>query len=178
MPIFTIMDSSTQNNQPPVSRPKFLTILCYLTMFASSWIMINSLTALMNPEQVSLAFSKELQKVQLQFDEMFKQDPVASERVQDLVASTSLANSSSNMRDHSFFAMISNLLTLIGASLMLRLKRNGFRLYLLGTLLGIVTPLLVFGPNNLLGLAYTIYSGLLGLLFVILYASKLKYLNQ
>jgi hypothetical protein len=82
------------------------------------------------------------------------------------------------MRDHSFFAMISNLLTLIGASLMLRLKRNGFRLYLLGTLLGIVTPLLVFGPNNLLGLAYTIYSGFLGLLFVILYASKLKYLNQ
>ena len=64
MPIFTTMDSSTQNNQPVASRPKFLTILCYLTMFASSWIMINSLTALMNPEQVSLAFSKELQKVQ------------------------------------------------------------------------------------------------------------------
>jgi hypothetical protein len=57
------MNSSTSSEQTPASRPKILTVLCYLTMFASSWIMINSLTALMNPEQVSIAFSKELQNI-------------------------------------------------------------------------------------------------------------------
>lgn len=168
------------NSQHPFSapRPKLLTVLCYLTLFASSWIMINSITALMNPEQVSLAFSKELQKVQVQFEEVFKQDPAASDKVQDLLRSTELANTSSNMRDHSLFSLISNILTLIGASFMLRLKRNGFRFYLLGTILGVITPLLVFGSTNLLGLAYAIYAGFFGLIFVLLYASKLKHLTQ
>jgi len=172
------MDSSNPSDNASASRPNFLTILCYLTMFASSWIMINSLTALMNPEQVSIAFSKELQKIEVQFEEMFKQDPVASDRVQDLIRATAIANSSSNMRDHSLFSLISNVLTFLGASLMLRLKRNGFRLYLFGTILGAITPLLVFGTTNLLGLAYAFYAGFFGLLFIILYASKLKYLNQ
>ncbi len=172
------MDSSTPSDNSSAPRPKLLTVLCYLTMFASSWIVINSLTALMNPEQVSLAFSKELQKIEVQFEEMFKQDPVASDRVQDLIRATAISNSSSNMRDHSLFSLISNILTFLGASLMLRLKRNGFRLYLFGTILGSITPLLVFGTTNLLGLAYAIYAGFFGLLFIILYASKLKYLNQ
>ena len=130
--------------------------------------MINSITALMNPEQVSLAFSKELQKVQVQFEELFKQDPAASDKVQDLLRSTELANTSLNMRDHSLFSLISNILTLIGASFMLRLKKNGFRFYLLGTVLGVITPLLVFGSTNLLGLAYAIYAGFFGLIFVLL----------
>ena len=172
------MDSSTPSNNSSAPRPKFLTVICYLTMFASSWIVINSLTALMNPEQVSLAFSKELQKIEVQFEEIFKQDPVASDRVTDLIRATAVSNSSSNMRDHSLFSLISNILTFLGASLMLRLKRNGFRLYLFGTILGAITPLLVFGTTNLLGLAYAIYAGFFGLLFIILYASKLKYLNQ
>jgi hypothetical protein len=172
------MDTPTPFDKSSTPRPRLLTVLCYLTMFASSWVMINSFTALINPEQVSLAFSKELQKIEVQFEQMFKQDPVASERVQDLVQATALSNSSSNMRDHSLFSLISNILTFLGASLMLRLKRNGFRIYLFGTLLGIVTPLLVFGTTNLLGLAYSIYAGFFGLLFTILYASRLKYLNQ
>ncbi len=172
------MDSSTPSDNSSAPRPKILTVLCYLTMFASSWIVINSLTALMNPEQVSLAFSKELKKIEVQFEEMFKQDPVAADRVQDLISATAISNSSSNMRDHSLFSLISNILTFLGASLMLRLKRNGFRLYLFGTVLGAITPLLVFGTTNLLGLAYAIYAGFFGLLFLILYASKLKYLNQ
>jgi hypothetical protein len=172
------MDSSTPSDNSSAPRPKILTVLCYLTMFASSWIVINSLTALMNPEQVSLAFSKELKKIEVQFEEMFKQDPVAADRVQDLISATAISNSSSNMRDHSLFSLISNILTFLGASLMLRLKRNGFRLYLFGTVLGAITPLLVFGTTNLLGLAYAIYAGFFGLLFIILYASKLKYLNQ
>jgi hypothetical protein len=172
------MDTPTPFDKSSTPRPRLLTVLCYLTMFASSWVMINSFTALINPEQVSLAFSKELQKIEVQFEQMFKQDPVASERVQDLVQATALSNSSSNMRDHSLFSLISNILTFLGDSLMLRLKRNGFRIYLFGTLLGIVTPLLVFGTTNLLGLAYSIYAGFFGLLFTILYASRLKYLNQ
>ena len=157
---------------------KLLTVLCYITMFASSWIIISSFTSLMDPEVVSKGFSAELQKFEDQFEQISKKDPEVTSRLEDLLSKTAVANTTSNMRDHSLFSLISNILTLIGASLMLRLKRNGFRLYLLGTILGIVTPLLVFGTSNLLGIGFAFYAGFFGLLFTILYATKLKYLNQ
>jgi hypothetical protein len=172
------MDSSFENNQDikPL-RPKFLTFLCYLTIFGSSWIFVQSISSLSNPEQISLEFSKSLSQMQVQFEDAFKQDPATGEKVEQLIENAAAVNSTSNMRDHAFFAMVSNLLTLLGAMLMLRLKKNGFRLYLLGTLISVVAPILVFGGTNLLGLAFAFYAGFFGLIFVILYAVKLKYME-
>lgn len=87
------------------------------------------------------------------------------------------ANTNSNMRDYSFFNVTCNLLTLIGALLMLKLKKNGFRLYLLGILISFISPLLVFGTDNLLGQAFSVYYALSGGLFVLLYAIKLKFME-
>ena len=172
------MDSSFDSKQDIQRfRPKFLTILCYLTIFGSSWVLVQSISSLTNPEQISIEFSKNLSQLQVQFEEPFKRDPAAGEQVEKLIENAAAANSVSNMRDHAFFSMVSNLLTLLGAMLMLRLKKNGFRMYLLGILISIVSPLLVFGGSNLLGLAFAFYAGFFGLLFVILYAYKLKYME-
>jgi hypothetical protein len=172
------MDSSTDQtpNSAPF-RPRFLAILCYLSIFGSSWVMMQSIASLSNPEQISIEFTKNLEQLHLQFESAFQKDPAAGEQVQKLIANAASTNTASNMRDHSFFSMVSNLLTLLGAMLMLRLKKNGFRLYLLGTLIGIIAPLLVFGSGNLMGLAFAIYGGIFGLLFVLLYFFKLKYME-
>jgi hypothetical protein len=172
------MSSSIENSEKPgIHRPKFLTFLCYLTIFGSSWVFTQSVSSLMNPEQVSIAFSKNLEEMQDKFEGAFKADPAAGEQVEKLIINAAAANSVSNTRDHSVFSMIANILTLIGAALMLRLKRNGFRLYLLGTIISIIAPILVFGGSNLLGLAFAFYSGFFGVIFVILYAVKLKYMD-
>jgi hypothetical protein len=81
------------------------------------------------------------------------------------------------MRDYSFFNVTCNLLTLIGALLMLKLKKNGFRLYLLGILISFISPLLVFGTDNLHGQSFSVYYALSGGLFVLLYAIKLKFME-
>jgi hypothetical protein len=81
------------------------------------------------------------------------------------------------MRDYSFFNVACNLLSLTGALLMLKLKKNGFRLYLLGILISFISPLLVFGTDNLLGQAFSVYYALSGGLFVLLYALKLKFME-
>jgi hypothetical protein len=81
------------------------------------------------------------------------------------------------MRDNSFFALISNILTLIGAWLMLRLRKKGFHFYLLGNIIGVVAPLLVFGSGNFLGFSYAVFAGITGGLFTILYALKIKYMQ-
>jgi hypothetical protein len=81
------------------------------------------------------------------------------------------------MRDTSFFSLVSNLLTLLGAVLMLRLKKNGFRLYVLGCVIGVVAPVLVFGSDNFLGMSYAMISGLSSSLFILLYGLKVKYME-
>ena len=172
------MDSSTdQTSNSRPFRPRFLTFLCYLSIFGSSWVMMQSISSLSNPEQVSLEFAKNLGHLQVQFEAAFQKDPAAGEQVEKLISNAAASNTSSNIRDHSFFSVVSNLLTLLGAMLMLRLRKNGFRLYLLGTLIGIIAPLLVFGSGNLMGLAFAIYGGIFGLLFVLLYSFKLKYME-
>jgi Na+/melibiose symporter-like transporter len=52
---------------------------------------------------------------------------------------------------------------------MLKLKKNGFRLYLLGILISFISPLLVFGSDNLLGQAFSLYYAISGGLFLLLY---------
>jgi hypothetical protein len=81
------------------------------------------------------------------------------------------------MRDNSFFSLVSNLLTLLGAVLMLRLKKNGFRLYVLGCVIGVVAPVLVFGSGNFLGMSYAMISGFSSSLFILLYGLKVKYME-
>ena len=158
-------------------RPRILTFLCYLTLFGSSWSIMQSISTLGNPEQVSIEFNKSIQQLQTQFETTFKNDPKTSEQVELMISNVAEANTSSNMRDNSIFSLISNVLTMLGAMLMLRLKRNGFRFYVLGTLIGIVSPLVVFGGSNLLGFSYAFYLSFIGAIFITLYAFKLKYME-
>ena len=111
------------------------------------------------------------------FSQAMDADPKGKEQFEVAMEEIAFANTRSNMRDNSFFSLVSNLLTLIGAVLMLRLKKNGFRLYVLGCLIGIIAPLIVFGSGNFLGISYAMLSGFSSALFILLYALKLKYME-
>lgn len=163
----------------PISplRPRFLTILCYLTLFASSYMLLSAISGLSNPEELSKTLNKSMESWDTVFNQALEADPKAREQFEQAMEDVSFANTSSNMRDNSFFSMISNLLTLIGAVLMLRLKKNGFRLYVLGCIIGVVAPVIVFGSGNFLGLSYAMLSGFSSTLFIALYAFKLKYMD-
>jgi hypothetical protein len=108
---------------------------------------------------------------------MVSKDPKLKTSMENVLSDVYAANSTSNMRDYSFFNLICNLLTLLGARMMLKLRKNGFRLYFLGILISIVSPLLVFGIENLLGQAFALYYAVSGGIFSILYALKIKYMG-
>lgn len=158
-------------------RPGFLTVLCYLTLFASSYMMLSAIAGIADPEEMSKSMSKSMENWEPVFAKALEADPKGQEEFERSMEEVAFANTPSNMRDNSFFSLISNLLTLIGAMLMLRLKKNGFRLYVLGCLIGIVAPLLVFGSDNFLGISHAMLTGISSALFVLLYALKLKYME-
>ena len=167
------------DNPSPISplRPVVLTILCYLTLFASSYMMLSAFAGVFDPEEVTKAFNKSLENWETVFGKTLEADPAGKEQFEKAMEEFSYANTRSNMRDYSFFSLVSNLLTLIGAVLMLRLKKNGFRLYVLGCIIGVISPMIVFGAGNLLGLSYAMFSGFSSVLFILLYGFKLKYME-
>ncbi|MEY3541824.1 MAG: hypothetical protein RLZZ204_636 [Bacteroidota bacterium] len=166
-------------NPSPISplRPRFLTILCYLTLFASSYMMLSAVAGLSDPEELTKTLNKSMENWDMVFSQAMDADPKGKEQFEKAMEDISFANTRSNMRDNSFFSLISNLLTLIGAVLMLRLKKNGFRLYVLGCIIGVVAPIIVFGSGNFLGLSYAMLSGFSSVLFILLYGFKLKYME-
>jgi uncharacterized MnhB-related membrane protein len=64
---------------------------------------------------------------------------------------------------------------LIGAIMMWNLRKIGFWIYVLGTVIGIVAPLIIYS-GNLIGAISSIGIGFFGVLFVVLYAINKKQL--
>ena len=157
--------------------PRFLRFICYLTIFGSIYMILTGISGLSDPETVTKAMSKNMEQWQDYFQVSMKNDPAAEKKFDDILSDISLANTTGNMRDNSFFILISNALTLLGAWMMLRLRKKGFHFYFLGNLIGVIAPLLVFGSDNFLGISYATFTVLTGGLFSILYALKIKYMH-
>ena len=168
-----------QDQNPDLSpvRPRFLTILCYLTIFASTYMIFSAFSGLSDPESTVKAMNNSMDQWESVLQDAVKNDPSGQSKVDELMGDIASSNTSSNMRDNSFFSLISNLLTIIGAFLMLRLKKNGLRLYILGCIIAVVAPLLVFGSDNIMGFSLALMAGLSGALFILLYALKMKYME-
>jgi hypothetical protein len=171
------MDEQGAKQPMSAMRPKFLTILCYLTLFGSIYMSFSAISGLASPEGLTSSTSLAMDNWETAFEQMAQKDPSMRSSMDRILSDVANANTPSNMRDYSFFNLVYNLLTLIGAALMLKLKKNGFRLYVLGILISVITPLLVFGTGNLLGQAFSFYFAISGGLFLLLYRLKTKYME-
>jgi hypothetical protein len=146
-------------------------------MFGSIYMIFTGISGLSNPEAVSQSMKKNMDQWESLFDQMTKSDPASQPKLEEIMTDISSASTSRNLRDNSFFILISNLLTFLGARWMLRLKKKGFHFYFLGTIIAVIAPLLVFGSDNFLGFSYALFAGVTGGLFIILYALKIKYMH-
>jgi hypothetical protein len=74
--------------------------------------------------------------------------------------------------------VMSNIMTLVGAVMMFRLKRTGFGFYVIGTIVYVAAPLLIFGGKGFFATMMTVALAFLGLVFVVLYALNLKHMHK
>jgi hypothetical protein len=82
-----------------------------------------------------------------------------------------------NIHKKSIGDLIAGLFTLAGAILMWFQRRNGFYLYIAGVLIGIALPFYLYG-NDLLTVGIASFGAFFGLLFIVLYALNLKWMNR
>ena len=162
----------------PEKRPSFLTWLCILTFIGSGWAIISCIWSYTTAAKTSMMFS---QSVEMKKDSVLQKDTVAINNHAtfegNIKASFSKILKEDNIRKTAVGGFIAALLTLTGALFMWRLKKQGFYIYILGVVFGILVPFYIFG-NDLLAVGATSFANFFGLLFIALYALNLKSMNH
>ena len=172
------MDNAQHSTEIPSGpqRPTLLTVLCILTFIGSAWGVISNISSYMNADVSSQVAGTMLDSAK---EEISKEsdNESATKMAEKVISGASAMLNPENIKKNALFSILANLLTLGGAFLMFQLKKIGFWVYLAGTGIAIVTPLVVYGPANLMSIGMTAVIGFFGVLFAVLYSINLKYMR-
>lgn len=153
-------------------RPTFLTVLCILTFIGSGWGLISNLFQL-------AMFTPERLVAQIQQITTMAGAEAQPSWVSSLMTSSLEVLQTTIMHGKAIYSLaaLCSVVSLIGAFMMYKLKRNGFYLYVIAQI-GQLFILPVYSGWNSVVLISMAMSGFLALVFIILYSlnySKLKY---
>jgi hypothetical protein len=158
---------------PPV-RPVFLKVLCMLTFIGSGYNIINSAITYFNADTIAKVFVDVKTKMDHDVSKEKKaKDSTEINMVTNIMKNASAISTPESLRKTAIGNFVTSIMCLSGAILMWRLRRIGFYLYVLGTIIGIILPFYLFGSNFLTNLSAG-FMGFIGILFVIFYAMNLK----
>lgn len=160
-------------NNSTTERPTFLTVLCVLTFIGSGFALLSGIYNYAMAPMAAEMTEEALQKAedQLAYQEM--NEGTATMLEETFSASLEMVEHASTL---ALISILGALLSLTGAFLMFRLKRNGYYLYTLAQLLLILAPMALVGFNFVTG-ASAIITGVFALLFIVLYGVNLKHLK-
>ncbi|MDP2175222.1 MAG: hypothetical protein Q8K70_04855 [Bacteroidota bacterium] len=96
-------------------------------------------------------------------------------KIQNTVGGALASVTEETIRNSAYASIIAAILTLMGAFFMWGLKKIGFWVYVLGTAVSIIAPIIIYN-GNVVGAFTAIGLGFVGLIFVILYAVNRKHL--
>lgn len=164
------MDNVLETYEPEIpQRPTFLTVLCILTFIGSGWGLFSNFFAYQNAEEQSVKMHQSINQN--------KGDKKGDEISTKLMEGLETTFTPENIRKGAIGAMASAVFCLLGAFMMWKLKRTGYYVYILGALVGIVVPFLIFGTENIIAISMSVITGFFGLLFIVLYGLNLKSLR-
>jgi phage-related protein len=115
-------------------------------------------------------------KIETKVDDLEKavEDKVLG-KVQETMGNALASINEETIKNNGYAAIIASILTLMGAFFMWGLKKMGFLIYVFGTLVGIVAPIIIYN-GNIVGAISAIGMGFVGLIFIVLYALNRKHL--
>jgi hypothetical protein len=173
------MENSSTLSTPSVKpqRPVLLTVLCILSFIGGAWQLFGAISNYMNADVTSQMVTSVMDSARSEMKSETEGNSSAEKYAEKVISHTSALLKPDNIRKNSLYTILANLLTLGGAFLMFQLRKLGFWIYLAGTGIGILSPILVFGATNLMGIGMTAVYGFFGILFAVLYSLNLKHMK-
>ena len=170
------MTEVLQEYERPATRPTFITVLCILTFIGSGWGLIGGAIQYFTAEKQAHEMSITKVKASADIQKSGKED-TGTKMAEKIVNSMTSAFTTENLKKAGLAAMLAAVLCLAGALLMWKLKKTGYYLYIIGTLVGIVSPFIIYGSDNIMSILSSVMVGFIGIIFVILYGVNLKYMK-
>lgn len=151
-------------------RPLFLPLLCLLAFFGSITGIVFNIVGYFNAETIVNKITSESSNTQLKVLDYSKGDLTnPTIRIGNITVA--------NYKKFSIGGAVAYLLCLVGAVLIFQGKRTGFYSLVLGVFFNLITHFLLFWDNfAVMGLS--MLSAFVGLLFIVLFALHLKYLQE
>lgn len=161
------------NTTAPAKRPTLLTVICIISFIMGAWGIFGGIQSMTQDGDVVLQKAYEADaEARAQLGE--QAEGLAGRLMDSAMEVTE--NSVKNAKPIGISGIAFSLLSLFGVWLMWNLRKNGFWLYLIASIAGIITHLYFLGGGmaSLLALGVT---GFFTLLFIILYAVNLKHMH-
>lgn len=155
-------------------RPLFLTILCILTFIGSGSSIFSSFSNYKNAEVAVGVGTEALEEVMDTIEDEVDSEEEAN-IISKLMGSVTDGLTVENVKNIALANGISAILTLIGAILMWGLDMKGFWLYIFGTIVAIVAPIMIY--EGMMGAMAGGGAAFIGILFCILYGVNVKHLR-
>lgn len=169
------MENPFEEQQNKLQRPTFLLVLCILTFIGSGWGTLSNLFSVFTAGLTDSSMQMEHYSSMLNSMDQGAGSAVLSDILNSTMAS--LQATFVHAREIAVVSLVLSVISLLGAILMFQLRRLGFYLYTAAQILALfVLP--YFAGFSMYVLIVMFFSGLISLLFIILYAVNLKYMTR
>jgi hypothetical protein len=162
-------------DQGQPERPVFLTVLCILTFLGSGWGLVSGAIQYFTAEKQAQVLVAQKEKASADIQRKGKTD-AGSQMAEKVINSMSVLTPD-NIRKAGIGTALSAILCLAGAFMMWKLNKVGFYLYIAGTLVGVISPFLIYGNNNVMAIFSSVLIGFIGIVFAILYGVNVKHMR-
>jgi Na+-transporting methylmalonyl-CoA/oxaloacetate decarboxylase gamma subunit len=157
----------------PISRPTFLTILCFLTFMSAVSGLWTQSERLWNPEIMAEKTRETFEAVRENLDQ---QTTTADTKTMDAMFEAVIEQTSANsIKTGAIIMLIFESLALYAAYLMWNLEKKGFYLYLAGIAVAFLAPLIFIG--GWLGVITAMAGIFLSIFMAVMYAFNLKHMQ-
>lgn len=158
----------------PTQRPTLLTIICILSFIFGIWGVWGGVQSAFTDKP-----QRDLEETRVELEKTLSQvqGPGAEFAAKMGEQAIALAEKSvENAKPIGYSGIALSLLSLLGVWWMWNLKKAGFWVYVLATVVGLITPIIFLGGGmmTILGVGFM---GLFSLVFIILYAVNLKHMQ-
>lgn len=169
------MENPFEEQQNKLQRPTFLLVLCILTFIGSGWGTLSNLFSVFTAGLTDSSMQMEHYSSMLNSMDQGAGSAVLSDILNSTMAS--LQATFVHAKEIAVVSLVLSVISLLGAILMFQLRRLGFYLYTAAQILALfVLP--YFAGFSMYVLIVMFFSGLISLLFIILYAVNLKYMTR